>query len=401
VEDARRRTDSRTYYAWFIAAGLCYAAAVLSYFYYVYLVAVPLAAYLLYDIWVARRDKVAWQRKIAAAGLMFGVAAALVAPLALLTLYVRNATGVAGYQLDSTTSLVISPDRLLLPNRHHPVWGEWMRLNFPDVGEQSFVFLGIAAVVLAGMAVIGRLHPHAYGYAILTATSVIMGMGPYLHWRDTLVTFTLPGSLELTPIPLPGLFFFRYAPFFDVIRVWSRFGLITSLAVAVSAGFAIAWLRPKIRYGNIVALFLLGLVIFESWGQPFRPIPAADMHREVDQWLAVQPESFAIMELPLNHRLNGSLMYSRSLHDKPLALGYTVGMPDTFLSGVLSFLAFPNQETVDTLLEWDVGYLLYTAVNEAVFYEQVAPAIEQLSGLRYLGSFAGYPGERVHVYRVE
>jgi hypothetical protein len=146
---------------------------------------------------------------------------------------------------------------------------------------------------------------------------------------------------------------------------------------------------------------LIAIVVLESIGSPFRVVSATDMDREVDRWLASQPGQIAIMELPLMDRANGSLMYSRMLHDKvSLATGHTAASPAFFQKAVPDFIAFPNQKTVNTLKHWKVRYLLYTSRDPAVFRAQIAPALASLKGLKWVGEFGGYPGEQVYVYQV-
>ena len=401
LESARRSRSRRQQLSWLAAAGASYAGAMIGYWYFVYLVAIPLAAYFLFDLWQARQDRVRLQAALRAAAITFGVAAVPVIPLGLLTLQARAVASVSPFSFESTANLAASLDRFLVPGRYHPLWGAWLAARFPDFGEQSFVFLGFTVTFLAFLAVLKRVQPRTNAYVILALTSLVMALGPELYWNGAPVAVPLPGSEGSAGIPLPGLFFFRFAPMFNVIRVWARFALITPLAVAVLAGLMVAYLRHQSRWRQSVPLLLLALVVLESWGQPFTVVPATAMNRAVDQWLAAQPEQTAIMELPLDDRLNGSLMYSRTLHGKQLATGYTAAIPGFFLAAVPEFAIFPNQETIQILQQWNVRYLLYTVQNLTVFEAEVAPAINQLDNLAYVATFGGYPGQHVYVYLIE
>ena len=401
LESARLSENGRHRALWYAGAGVCYAGSVLSYFYFVYILAIPLAAYFLFEIWQRRQDKNRVVATIKNGVLTFAVAAILVAPFAFVALIARNEVGATVHSLESTAPLVISLDRLLIPNRYHPFWGAWMREHFPDTGEQTFVFLGLTAFILALVAVIRRVHDRTKMYVMIGLVALVMGMGPFLYWNTNPVTLSLPSMTEPFTIPLPGLLFFRYAPMFNVIRVWARFFFVVSMAIAVLAGFALAYMNGKYRWGRILGLVLLALTIIESIGQPFTPISQEDMVREVDTWLVSQPEQFAIMELPLNDRLNGSLMYGRMIHGKQMSTGYSAAMPQFFLDQVPHFAHFPNQETVDALQQWQVRYLLYNVRDTAVFEAQTEPAINQLQGIKYIDAFAGYPGETVFVYAIE
>lgn len=400
LENARRSNSRRKRMIWAALAGASYAGSMFGYWYFVYLVAIPLAAYFLFEVWRSRRNRAQVELTVSMALITFGVAAVLVAPLMIVTFQARATAGVQPFAYEATAQFAASPERFVLPNRYHPIWGEWMQIHFPDRGEQDFVFLGLTATSLAGVAVVKRAHVRVSAYAVVALAGLVLAMGPELQWNGAPVAVQLPGLDHAVIIPLPGLLFYRFAPMFNTIRVWARFSLIASSAIGVLAGLAVAYLRPRIRWGRLVSLGLIGAVCLESIGHPFSVIPTTDLEREVDRWLAARPGPFAIMELPLNDRLNGSLMYSRMLHDKQLALGYTAAMPQWFLDAVPTFAGFPNQKTIKILRQWNVRYLLYTAHDQDAFRDRVAPAIAGLHDLTYVAEFGGYPDERVYVYEI-
>ncbi len=401
LEISRRRESRRWRFFWSILAGGAYACSMLSYWYFVYLVAVPLAAYFAYELWRNRRARSQLVSIVGKALITFGVAGILVAPLILVTFQARAIAGVQPFAYDATTQYAASPEHFVLPNRYNPIWGNWVRASFPDLGEQDFVFLGLTTIALAGLAVVKRVHPRVGVFACVALVSTILALGPALQWNDKPIELLLPGFARALTIPLPGALLYRYAPMFNAIRVWARFSLVTSAALGVLAGLAVAHLQPRLRWGRVWVLGLIAIVALESIGSPFHVVSAKDLNREVDRWLATQPGQFAVMELPLNDRLNGSLMYSRMLHDNvSLATGYTAAVPAFFLKATPEFNAFPNQKTVNTLKRWKVRYLLYTTRDPAVFRADIAPAIARLQGLTRVGEFGGYPGERVYVYEV-
>jgi hypothetical protein len=245
-----------------------------------------------------------------------------------------------------------------------------------------------------------QTHIRSKIYGVVALVGLVMAMGPVLKWSNMPLTVHLPWQSQAIALPLPGRLFYKYAPMFNVIRVWARFSLVTSFAIGVLASLALASLRRRMRYGQWVSLGLIALVWLESFGQPCSVVPTAVMEREVDRWLAAQSGQFAIMELPLAQRLNGSLMYSRMLHDKQLALGYTAAIPAHFRKAVAPLQGFPNRETVKVLRNWQVRYLLYTTSDPSTFRIRVAPAIAQLKNLVYVTELGGYPGERVYVYAI-
>lgn len=388
IEMGRLADNRKKQRRWFILAGASYAGSVLCYFYYVYLAALPLAGYLIWYLWQQRNGRAQLQQAFLNVVSLFATSAALVAPFAVPVILARSKLDVAPYPLEATVAFGISPDRLLLPNRYHPLWGSRFATRFPDVGEQTIIFLGLTAVALALIALFLPVHKHRNGYLAVAAVSFILGLGPELHWNT-----------QSLGIPLPGLLLFNYLPFYNVLRVWARFAIVLNLCVAVLAGLTVAYIRPRWRWGTAVATLLLGLVILESFGQPFRVVQAQELVREVDVWLAEQ-QDVAILELPLNYRINGSLHYSRIIHNQANVSGYAVAMPATFRANVANFTTFPNQVTVDVLAEWDVDYLLYTSTNVAEFTAVTLPQITSLTNISLLDTFAGHGSERVYVFTI-
>jgi hypothetical protein len=401
LEKARAGQTRRSQIIWFAAAGATYAASMLAYWYFVYLVAIPLAAYFLYDMWSARRCRERFQTTLLGFFTVFTTAGLLATPLALLTFQTRNQAGVLPFSFESTAYFAASLDRFIIPNRYHPLWGSWINAYFPDSGEQTFVYLGLAAVALAIVAMLRNVHRRTAAYTVFTLAALTMAMGPQLYWNAAPVTWSLPGTGRTFTIPLPGLLFFHYAPMFNVIRVWARFSLVASLGVAILSGLSLAHIRRQRAWGGVLSVLLVAFVALESFGQPFLVVPATVMNREVDQWLAAQPGLFGVMELPLNDRLNGSLMYSRTIHQKQLAGGYTAAIPGFFLEAVPHLATFPNQESIIILQRWGVRYLLYTIRDPVTFETDIMPELGRLSGASYVTRLTGYPGEHVYVFLIE
>jgi len=185
----------------------------------------------------------------------------------------------------------------VVPNAMHPLWGRQVAsylLNRQNVPEYMIGLSWLAmALALAGLwprhrAVRARLgevdgsaqmlHEDRTGpsrdwmsppYALLLALSVIPALGTTLHvggqrvylsvpaWVErafTAVMGVMANRLALHPmpsyydlrvagmvyVPLPTLLGYLYVPFFDAMRVWTRFGVISAFAIAVLAGIGLA-----------------------------------------------------------------------------------------------------------------------------------------------------------------
>ncbi len=156
-------------------------------------------------------------------------------------------------------------------------------------------------------------------------------------------------------------------PPFGGIRVWSRFGVVAGLMVAVLAGLGLAaWRREQSaiaahRGATIGSIFFVGLALFEFLTVPFGMVKPGP--RLVDEWLAAQPEFFAIIQLPYDVALEGDQLYYSQHHGKPIASGYGTFFPDAFTSREEDLRAFPADRSLDVLLGWGVRYVLLSQGN--------------------------------------
>ena len=80
--------------------------------------------------------------------------------------------------------------------------------------------------------------------------------------------------------------------------------------------------------------------------------------RQDDEWLAAQPEFFAVIQLPYEVALEGTQLYDSQFHGKPIASGYGSFFPEAFTGHEEDLRAFPVNRALDVLLDWGVRYVL-------------------------------------------
>ncbi|HEX8221204.1 MAG TPA: hypothetical protein VF914_18585 [Chloroflexia bacterium] len=200
--------------------------------------------------------------------------------------------------------------------------GPWAieRAAFP-----GFLVLGLAVaglvlamrrgVVVPGQAVKGSLRLHAGFYGLIALISAVLSLGPSLQPWYAPSNYD-PAAIQRV-MPLPYLFLHEWVPGFQSMRVVTRIGIVTALALAVLAGigalFLLRSLAGRVR-GHSLARGLVpvvaGLVAFlpvaESWSAPIsmQPVGTREAVPAVYTWLGQQPHT-VILEYPMTHYKRG------------------------------------------------------------------------------------------------
>jgi hypothetical protein len=318
-------------------------------------------------------------------------AGAVVAPFARIALHARANTYSDPFVFDfeSADRFSMSPDRLLVPNPLHPLWGEASRRAFLVEGEEGVVSLGW---VMTGLAVVGFALRWSGRGALVAGFSMatVFSLGTSLHWGGAPVVF---GSSSV--LPLPATLVRNVVPFFDDVRTWNRFMIAGTLALAVIAGVAASRLRA-----SVVAIALL-LIAFESLSAPYPYFTRVEVnHREVDDWLRSAPRG-AVIEYPLPET-NLLAMYAQGRHRQPVVNGMMSIHPTWFREALPRLGRWPNDAALDLLAERGVRYLLLNAPSSGEVERDVVPRLERTGRVERLGVFEGSFGGagRVFVFAI-
>jgi hypothetical protein len=305
------------------------------------------------------------------------IAAAIILPLALPYLQVRDELG-----LERT---VREAERYsATPTSYFRVTGEnrfWERLPGRG-GSEDILFPGGVALVGAALGLLAwRRRP------ALTTAAVVLGLIAFVISLGP-TWFSDDGS----PTPLPYRFLHDHFPFFKAMRVPARFGVLADFAVIVLAmsGFAWVWellrerLRPEItRYVGLGATALLALLILvELRAAPF-PLVEVDRSETAAapyRWLADQPDEGAVMEFPVIELGKGErpvtlAMYWSTLHWKPLVQGYSGFAPpslEIIQNTFIGDMKRPNgtvAETVSFVTKDNIGVMQDLGVRYIVLHQ--------------------------------
>lgn len=229
-----------------------------------------------------------------------------------------------------------------------PLWGF---LPAEQRSERT-LFMGIAALALAGIGVLSRKAREAGGtdrvfwiFAIgIVASSVILSLGPELRWNGTL-------------LPLPYRFFYRHLPGFGGMRAPARLAVLVLFGVAALAGIGTSsLLRRTGRWGRWIAPGLLGFLLFEYQTYSLgRVLPMAPEIPAVHRFLAQAPGKGAVLVLPIHEGeqiIQESLyMYYSTAHFRPLVNGYSGWWPNDYWELVGRLRSFPTARTLRFLLD--------------------------------------------------
>ncbi len=214
-------------------------------------------------------------------------------------------------------------------------------------------------------------------YILLGLTGFLFSFGPYGSSGD---------------YHLPSLIFYKLG-LFSFIRVPARFALLLFLALAVLAGYGVAWLESRVKEktkswprGRWVWPFLGGVLVIlmvldvTVWGVSISRVPVGDEVPQVYSWLKEQPGQVMVdapfektapemlndpelLLYPANEaayfaRESLSVYYS-TFHWKKILNGYSGYIPYHYCKTVVEMQDFPSARSVDLLRGVGVDYVVW------------------------------------------
>ncbi len=289
---------------WVLLATLFFILTALcdwQYAFYLALFSVP------FVIWQAARQR-RWL-PLASGGLIAALAALALSPL-LLGLFGESASGefttpAAGNMLNLYADLAA----FFLPSPQHPLWGadaNWWGAHFNSTFGESPTYLGYVPLLLMVIALLRRLR-QAWFWAITMLIALLLSLGPRLHIA----------GMDVAPLPylldsIPALKWYR-AP----VRFFTPAMLFLALLAALGLSALLTHRPRKVRL--IITAIAASLLLVEYLPIPF-PLATPDLSPFYQQ-LAADPDSYAIIELPINLG-QPRYVYAQTIHHKPLVGGY-------------------------------------------------------------------------------
>jgi hypothetical protein len=230
-------------------------------------------------------------------------------------------------------------------------------LLFPGYGTLA---LAVAALWPHRAWVRGWLRAEWIGYAGLTAVSLWLVLGPSFGLYALL--YRLPG--------------------FSLIRVPSRYMILTTLALAIVAavGFERVTRRVTPAVKRRLAVVVSACLVIECAAFPL----ATDEQRfeipVVNQWLATRPPPFVVAELPVTDRQQSYYMLYSTAHWQKTIHGYSSLVPPLNAELYAALRQFPDDESLGRLADFGVRYVvIHPAFYEPGEWDRVR---RQLAGLQ-------------------
>jgi hypothetical protein len=381
-----RRTAARA-----LAFGAAVALAVLGCWYYGYALAIVLPVYVVLRSWRSPvwRERAWWLGFGAAAG----VAIVLTGPFLYQMFRLREEAGLTK-TLGEMDSWALNLYDMFIPNLLHPLFGDAASRWFP-VQRAGWVEKGVTlGYVAAGLALAGwlafRRQQRIVGVLLGTwLVSFLIALGPTVHWGDKQIRVpATPGIARMAskalsgtggdtrqvresfandgvPIPLPSLFMYKFVPLTKSMRVMARFAIWTAFMTAALAGFGLIAMTgwAERRWGpaarGAIPVLLTALVVFESLAavavMPLGP-------RAVDNWLAGQPDSTVIVELPIDQAQRSLQNYWMTVNGRKNFFGWVGDSypPPIQVERAAALKDFPAPETLEYLRRSSATHLLIT-----------------------------------------
>ncbi|MBO9364258.1 MAG: hypothetical protein J7466_05045 [Roseiflexus sp.] len=314
--------------------------------YYAYFAALALGLSItvrLRDVLNYQRQPDFWQR-IGGLALGGALAVLIAAPVTLPYIRVYEYLGVVRSlrELDNWSAplqayLAVVPTNWLYGGR-----GAW----FAASGGEFALFPGFVTAVLAvaslALAVWERIGNKKSALSALIGASdaIFLAVLAFCAWVLSLgVGIRLERGGEMLPIPMPYATLYERIPGFGALRVPARWAMLTHLALALLASFALVrvgqWLRSMVNYR--LALIIpavigtVALVEHASFPLPLATIPTP---KPVYAWLGTQRDMRALLELPVGPVPRGAELeriterqFHQIHHWKPLTAGYSGVIP--------------------------------------------------------------------------
>jgi len=199
-----------------------------------------------------------------------------------------------------------------------------------------------------------------------SADDVVPAAAAGLIRRDVAAFYLLIGLIAFWASfgPDAGLYawFYRTIPVFSFLRAPARMGIMTTLSLAVLAGFALAsWPRLTRRAAVIGAVFLLASAdLVQVPLTAFRDAPPLEKAYKV---LATLPRG-PVAEFPYFYERpswprHAYYMLKSTAHWFPLVNGYSDHIPTSFRQTVVPLSSFPTRQSFAILKRTDTRYVLF------------------------------------------
>ncbi len=203
--------------------------------------------------------------------------------------------------------------------------------------------------VLVGLALLASLSLARRREARTTGSIFMLSLAALTFWLSLGPSF--------------GLYRLGYATIagFDLIRVPSRFFLLTLTALSTLAALGLDRIRRPAAAWALIVLAALECVPV-AWEAPRDPIVTPP----IDVWLAARPQPFRLVELPIPNpdnsirqaRFHSEFMIHGAAHWQKMVNGYSSLVPPTHLKLFAQLHEFPTEAGLSELERLGVNYVV-------------------------------------------
>src|SRR5665648_159564 len=285
--------------------------------------------------------------------------------------------GIADRSIEYANLYSASPTDFFIFSSDHFLFGKWISSIFDrSLWIESSLYIGAITLVLILFYLIRRHkteHQALTRIALLVmVTAFILALGPSLHWNNRQVILQVPGWLQSisglreTIIPLPTWFLFDHLPFHTKMRAVMRIGFFALIFSSMLAGLgAVKFLQNfSVIKKRWLTILILGLVIFDFYPGSFAANIEKIEARPVDYWLAEQPGSGAVVQMPFEESVSQDQIYYTLTHKKPITGGFfNANQPPQYLYLQPILARFPDEKSITTLKEFRVQYVLVNPLH--------------------------------------
>jgi hypothetical protein len=245
------------------------------------------------------------------------------------------------------------------------------------------------------------LFPGLSGLA-LTLVAVVSGVSFSDRRARMALAFGIAGfALSFGPA-LPGYaFLYDWIPPLQGIRNAARFGYLSIVAVAVLAGYGLAYLRRRwagaawLPVATATAVLLANVDAFVAPVGYVRAEPIPSLYRRIGK----TPHS-VVVEFPFyppdRTFFNAPYMLNATAHWRPILNGYSGLVPDSYVAHYQAFRGFPDERAIAALRNAGVtDIVVHEAELRARNSDEAASAVRASKDLQLIESDGG-----VSLYRL-
>jgi hypothetical protein len=268
------------------------------------------------------------------------------------------------------------------------------------------------------LATAGRLHvdlwshrylrDHTALFPGLTALALgLLALGTGIAWRDRrarmALAFGAMGFALSFGANLPGYaFLHEHIALLQGVRAVARWGFLLLIALAILAGFAVAWLESSWRgrpWWPAVALALIGLVTLEALRAPLSFVRHDGIPRVHSRLAHDSVTGIVVFPLYGGNQFNQNARYmlDQTRHWRPMINAYSSWAPAAFLKRAALLQSFPGDAALADLRSIGVSHaVLHRPTLEEGFGAAAIDALRKHPALEF-----EFEEEGVIVYRIK